>query len=192
MNVTFRASFYFATAAAFAWGQSRIPLGSEPSPMEAFASGQDVRTIWSNEIADLNSDPTRVVITAVILRDHSEPARIMRGVKIDLSNGNIRDRIYLDETAIERTRSALDEIATAVAQHGIPGGGCMGAREFWPNYGWEWNKYHELNADVCGGSDQPTLVLSSRGRHQSFPVFGAGPARLASILQSALEQVRQH
>jgi hypothetical protein len=35
--------------------------GSEPSPMEAFAAHQGVRTTWSNEVAQWVQDGTRFV-----------------------------------------------------------------------------------------------------------------------------------
>ena len=112
--------------------------------MEAFAKGQAVTTTWSREIARVEHDGTRIVLTALVLENSAQPSRQpsgqpsrqpsgeMRGVKINLSGGGASDQIYLDEAATERTRAALEEIASAVAQRGIPGNGCMGAKEFWP------------------------------------------------------------
>lgn len=165
-------------------------VGSEPSPMEAFASHQDVRTTWSNQVARWEQDGTRVVLTAVVLEDN---ARKFRGVKVDLSNENARDQVYLDEQAAERTRLALVEISDAVTLTGMPGvGGCTGAKEFWPGYDWPWNKYHELNVSFCGDSKSRVLVLSGRGKPGSFHFPGKSPAVLAEILASAVEQLKQH
>jgi len=134
-----------------------------------------------------------LVLTAVVLENNTQYARKARGIKIELSSANAKDQIYLDVQATERTRSALQEISDAVAPSGIPGSnGCMGAAEFWPLYDWSWNKYHELNADFCGGSEDLALILYARGHDESFRFPGKHPADLAGILASAMEQLKQH
>ena len=86
-------------------------------------------------------------------------------MKVDLSSGNAKEQVYLDEQATERTRSALKEISDAIALTGMPGvGGCTGAKEFWSGYDWPWNKYHELNVDFYGDSKNSVLVLHGRGK----------------------------
>jgi len=191
MRVSVGTVFYCIFFAAVAWSQS---VGSEPSPMEAFADQQGVRTAWSNEVVRWEHAGTRLVLTALVLEDKAQPARRLRGVKIDLSSETAKDQIYLDEQATERTRSALQEIADAVGQSGVPGGsnGCMGAKEFWPLYDWPWNKYHELNADFCGDSKNLALVLYGRGKRGSFHFPGKNPTDLAGILASVMEQLKQH
>jgi hypothetical protein len=177
----------FAAASSSQFG------GAEPSPMEAFASRQGVRTTWSSEIARWQQDGTRLVLVAVVLEDDSQPARKIRGVKIDLSSENARDQVYLDEQATERTRSALKEISEAVLLTGMPGpSSCEGAKEFWPLYNWPWNKYHELNADFCGDSKNSALVLHGRGKPGSFHFPGKSPTALAEILATAKEKLKQH
>ena len=190
--------FCFSCFVAVAWSQSEVNVGSEPSPMEAFASGRGVRTIWSNEVGRLHHNGTRVVLTALVMEDRSLPTRRMRGVRIDLTRPRFwpvhtHDRIYLDEEATERTRAALEEIADAVASHPRTAGrGCMGAREFWPLYDWPWNKYHELNAQVCGDSKTSRLELFGRGKRESFQFPDESPASLTPILASAMDQVKRH
>jgi hypothetical protein len=171
-----------------AWSQSSVPLGSEPSPMEAFAANSGVHEAWSGEVARLRDSDTVVVITALVLQDSGQPGQKMRGVRIDLSGLAGNDRIYLDETAVQRTESALDKIATALVHFGGPPGGCEGAAEFWPLYNWAWNKYHELNAEVCGSG----LVLSGRGRRQTFGLATESAASFARVLAAATEQLKQH
>ena len=191
MKVPIGTVLYCSLFAAVAWSQS---VGSEPSPMEAFANRQGVRTDWSDEVARWEHDGTRLVLTALVLEDNAQSARKLRGVKIDLSSGTAKDQIYLDEQATERTRSALEDIADAVARSGIPGSNdwsCMGAKEFWPLYDWPWNKYHQLNADFCGDSKNRALVLYGRGKRGSFRFPGKNPTDLAGILASAMEQLKQ-
>ena len=188
----------FSCFVAVAWSQSEVSVGSEPSPMEAFANGRSVRTVWSNEVGRLHHNGTRAVLTALVMEDGSLPTRRVHGVRVDLSRPRFwpvhsHERIYLDEEATERTRAALDEIADAVASdHSTAGRGCMGAAEFWPLYDWPWNKYHELNAQVCGDSKSSTLELFGRGKRESFQFPGENPASLAAILTSAMDQVKRH
>jgi hypothetical protein len=190
--------FCFSCFVTVAWSQSEINVGSEPSPMEAFAKGRGVHTIWSNEVGRLDHDGTRVVVTALVMEDGSLPTRRERGVRVDLSRPRFwpvhtHDRIYLDEEATDRTRAALEEIADAVARdHSTAGGGCMGAREFWPLYNWPWNKYHELDAKLCGDSKSSTLELFGRGKRESFHFPDESPASLAAFLASAMNQVKRH
>jgi hypothetical protein len=161
--------------------------------MEAFASRLGVHATWSREIARWQQDGTRLVLVAVALEDDSQPARKIRGVKIDLSSENARDQVYLDEQATERTRSALKEISEAVLHTGMPGAsGCMGAKEFWPGYNRPWNKYHELNVDFCGDSKDSALVLHGRGKPGSFHFPGKSPTVLAEVLATAMENLKQH
>jgi hypothetical protein len=159
--------------------------------MEAFAGLPSVRATWSSEIARLEDGNKRAVITALVLDEGAQNAHQMKGVMIDLSNGEAKDRIYLDETATERTRAALVEISDAVARHGISGSGCMGAREFWPGYNWPWNKLHELNADYCGRGVGYALVLSARGQSAQFE-FSKSPLDLSAILVAAMTQLKEH
>jgi hypothetical protein len=164
--------------------------------MEAFATGRGVRTIWSNEVGHIDHDGTRVVVTALVMQDRSLPTRRARGVRVDLSRPRFwpvhtHDHIYLDEEATERTRAALEEIADA-GHHRTAGRGCMGAREFWPLYDWPWNKYHELNAQVCGDSKSSALVLFGRGKRESFQFPDESPVSFAGILASAMDQLKRH
>jgi hypothetical protein len=190
--------FCFSCFVTVTWSQSEVKVGSEPSPMEAFAKERGVRTIWSNEVGRLDHNGTRVVLTALVMEDSSQPIKRARGVRVDLSRPGFwlvptHDRIYLDEEATERTRAALEEIANAVASdHSTAGRGCMGAREFWPLYNWPWNKYHELNAQLCGDSKSSTLELFGRGKRESFQFPDESPASLAAILAGAMDQVKRH
>lgn len=176
-------------------GASSQSIGLEPSPMEAFAARQGVRTTWSNEVARWEQDGTRLVVSAVVLEESVPSARKVRGVKVDLSSesASAKDQVYLDEQATERTRSALKEISDAVAITGMPGvGGCTGAKEFWAGYSWPWNKYHELNVDFCGDSKSGVLVLHGRGKPTPFRFPGKSPTVLGEVLATAMQELKQH
>jgi hypothetical protein len=160
------------------------PVGTEPSPFEVFTTAPGARAVWSGEAGRLNSRAITAVITALSVENVTQN---MKGVRIDLSDGQVNDRIYLDEEATQRTITALGEILDGVARRGTRG--CEGAKEFWPLYNWPWNKYHELNVDFCNG-DQ--LVLSPRGKEMKFSFSGKDPASLSAILSSALNELNRH
>lgn len=169
--------------------QTEPQAGSQPSPMEAFARQPGAHVAWASEIGRMEYDGTRAVIVALVVEDAAQRAHRMRGVRIDLSSAQANDRIYLDEEATRRTKSALEEIADAVKTHG-PGGGCMGARQFWPLYDWPWNKYHELNADFCAMPGGPGLVLTGRHKPTAFRFPGRNPTQLAAMLGTALDLLK--
>jgi hypothetical protein len=134
-----------------------------------------------------------MVITALVLESDTPTVRKIPGVKIELSSPNDNERIYLDEQALERTRTALHAISDMLGPGEIPGDhSCMGAMQFTDKYDWPWNKYHELNIDYCGGQKNAALYLSARGRRPSFPFTGKRPNDLAEILAAATEQLKQH
>jgi hypothetical protein len=179
-------SFIFAT---LVWPQAETPLGSEASPLEAFAGRPGVRITLSRETSRIEQGETRLTVTALVLEDNGAS---MRGVKISLSAGDAREEIYLDEEGVERTRKALNEIAAGVKRNPPRRNGCMGAAAFWPLYKWPWNKYHELNADYCGAADGAELVLSARGKRQRFRFPGEDPAHFADMISAAMDQAKQH
>src|SRR5215472_311847 len=192
MRAVITTFFCCSVLAAAASSQS---IGSEPSPMEAFAAQQGVRTTWSNEVARWVQDGTRLLVSAVVLEDSAPSARKVRGVKVDLSseNPNAKDQVYLDEQATERTRSALKEISDGIALTGMPGvHGCRGARQFTDKYDWPWNKYHELNVDFCGDSKNSVLVLRGRGKPMPFRFPGKSPTVLGEVLATAMQELKQH
>ena len=117
MRFTIGSVFYCSLFAAAASSQS---IGSEPSPMEAFAGQEGVRMTWSSEVARWEQNGTLLILVAVALEDKSQPTRKLRGVKVELSSEKAKDQVYLDEQATERTRSALKEISEAVVLTGMP------------------------------------------------------------------------
>jgi len=52
--------------------------------MEAFAGQEGVRTTWSSEVARWEQNSTRLVLVVVVLEDNAQPARKLRGVKVEL------------------------------------------------------------------------------------------------------------
>lgn len=161
--------------------------------MEAFANARGVRTAWSSEVGEWKCDGSRMAITAIVLENHTPALRKLRGVQVELANAKDHDLIYLDEQALERTRTALRAISDMAGPSGIPGEhSCMGAMQFTDKYEWPWNKYHELNVNFCGGKETVALYLEGRGRGKPFAFAGKKPDDLGEILAVAMDQLKQH
>jgi hypothetical protein len=195
MEFTVGAVVCVSLAVTIGQAQTSTQDVSEPSPMEAFAQRPGVHTAWSSEIGRLENgdadDGARAAITALVVENSAAPAERMRGVRVDLVNKVASDRIYLDEEAAKRTKSALESIAEGVARRPLSNNGCFGAKEFWPLYDWPWNKYHELNAEVCNTPAGYGLTLSGRHKPGSFLLLQQGPERLAALLGTALDQLKE-
>ena len=171
-----------------------------PSPMEMFANEAGSHITWASEVGRMEHGSVGVVITVVIIENTHEPARKIRGVKINLvggasNNGKATDEIYLDEAATARTITGLKDIAYGIARYGGPHSenGCEGSLLFVVKFeGQEhpWSRYHELDAAYCGMPDGPGLVLTGRNKPAIFSIPGETPDRLSSMLEVALSRVR--
>ena len=100
----------FALLACAGYGQVKSPTVSEVEAMEKFAQS-GARVVWSEEVDRVSSGTATAVITAVILED---AGRQMRGVRIDLADGDVKDRVYTGEPFVERFIAEMDEIATGM------------------------------------------------------------------------------
>ena len=174
-----------------------------PSPMEMFANESGSHITWASEAGRMEHGLVRVVITAVIIGNTGEPARKIRGVKINLvggaanngTGGKASDEIYLDEEATVRTITGLKGIAYGIERDGGPysENGCLGSLLFVVKFAGQehpWSKYHELDAAYCGMPDGPGLVLTGRNKPAIFGIPGETPDRLSSMLEVALSRAR--
>ncbi|HWB83947.1 MAG TPA: hypothetical protein VG675_07385 [Bryobacteraceae bacterium] len=168
--------------------------------MEALAQQPDAHIVWMSEIGRMEGGGVLTVLTALTIEDAAYPVHRMHGVRVDLSKAEANDRIFLDEQAITRTVKALNEIQAGVARsesnprrhiQGNPHS-CFGVAAFWPLYNWPWNKYHELNISACGTAEGMGLSLSGRNKPGSYFVPDETPAKLAALLETALDQLRSH
>lgn len=58
-----------------------------------------------------------MVITALVVEDTAQPPDRMRGIRIDLSDGNGKDQVYLGEETLPAFKKAMEDISRDAA-HG--------------------------------------------------------------------------
>ena len=121
------------------YGQSAKPTASQLEALERFAKQPAAKVTWSREVDRIEADQARAVVTALIVEDAAEPPKRVRGVRIDLVDGNAKDQVYASEEHLERLIKALDEISNGLPSflaRAVPGErGCFGSGEFWMQQG---------------------------------------------------------
>lgn len=88
----------------------------QPTPLEAFARQPATHIAWSKEVGRFDSGEGHAVVTALILEDKAQGPHRMRGVRIDLSNQDSEDEVYLGEETLGTFKSALDEISRNIPE----------------------------------------------------------------------------
>ena len=94
MRLVFRPPVLAGCFVAVGLGQPLSPTATQLEAFERFAEGPAARVAWSNEIGRIETDRARAVVTALIVEDAAEVAQPMRGIRIDLTEGDRRDRLY--------------------------------------------------------------------------------------------------
>src|SRR5436190_1194794 len=90
------------------YGQNTGPTVSQLEAMEHFAKQPTARVTWSKEVGRIETNRAEAVITALIVEDATQTPRQMRGVRIDLTEGEVKDQVYTSEDLLERLIKALD------------------------------------------------------------------------------------
>lgn len=57
-----------------------------PTPLEAFVARPKANIKWSKTIGQLESSESRATVTALEVEDETSEARVMRGIRVDLSH----------------------------------------------------------------------------------------------------------
>src|SRR5689334_12410300 len=125
----------FLPIAGYAQGNA---ASLHPTPLEAFAKQTSSRVAWSSEVGRIDSKEGHAVITALVVEDSAQPPDRLRGVRIDLSDQDGKDQVYLGEETLPAFKAALDEISQSAA-HGCasntgdvcPPNLLIGAALFW-------------------------------------------------------------
>ena len=172
-----------ATASA----NSEIPL--QPTNLETFVGRPTARIVWAQPEGRVDSAQARVLVTAFVVEDAVEPSQRMRGARIDLVDGRTTERVYLEESALEPVKNALNliegEIAWFRAAPDATPYRCHGAAAFWrPDV-----RVHTLNAEYCITPNYSGFVLSA----YTAPLFrlpDRRPAELANVLSRAIADLK--
>jgi hypothetical protein len=167
-----------------------IQVSLEPTKLEAFASRPKSRVTWSSQVGRIDGAKTQAIVTALIIEEAGQSANRMRGIRIDLSNENTTDQIYLEEAKLEAIKKALVEIesgsesfrkeisSTPVRYYG--------AAEFWRPY----QRIHTLNAAYYIRPESSGLSLSAY-KDQEFRFPDHRPRELADLISRAIKELNQ-
>jgi hypothetical protein len=178
-------------------GQAQTVAAStpQPTPLEAFAKQTGSRVAWSSEAGRIDSRDAHAVITALVVEDDAQPPDRLRGVRIDLSDQDGKDQVYLGEETLPAFKNAFDEISQSAA-HGCAsnsGDVCppnlfVGAALFW--YGDRVPSVHTLTAAHYFRQGSTGLVLQTIGVGRFwFPDQDA--SRLSAAMTRAMDQLKQ-
>lgn len=193
----FTASLIALLASLPVAGQAQAGAASapQPTPLEAFAKQTASRVAWSGEAGRIDSREAQAVITALVVEDHAQPPDRLRGVRIDLSDQDGKDQVYLGEETLPAFKKAFDEISQSAA-HGCawnsgdicPPNVFVGAALFW--YADKVPNVHTLTAAHYFQRGSTGLVLQTIGVGRFwFPDQDA--SQLSATFARAIEQLKQ-
>jgi hypothetical protein len=162
----------------------------KPTILEAFASQPTARVTWSKEAGRIDSTEAGAAVIALIVEDDAQPPHRMRGVRIDLTNRDATDQVYIEESKVETIKKALEKIERGIdlfrTERSRTPLRYFGAEEFWQPDA----KVHTLNAAYYIAPDSSGLSLSAY-RKQQFRFPGHYPSELAAALGRAMEELKQ-
>lgn len=171
------------------YGQPPKPSAAQLEAMERFARHPAARVSWSNEVDRIEAGRAHAVVTAMVVEDASQPPKRMRGIRIDLVDGDVKDQVYTSEEHLARLIKALNEIASGLPAHlaRTPAGsnGCYGSGEFWLQEG------HALSASACTSAGWSGLSVGT-GNHVTFRFTGLNPAAFSAAIARARDELKQH
>src|SRR5262245_41052954 len=174
------------------WGQVNSPRSGEPSSLEPLARQPEARVTWSKEVGHLESRESHAVFTTLVVEDVGQPARRMRGVRIDLSCADWKSSFHVDEGLLQPLKTIFDNLTLDIERHlhRLPAGagwGFFGSCEFRNN-----PNVYSLSADFCySGPDAPALrVFGPRRERLMFP--GRMPSHLSEILGAAIDELNKY
>ena len=163
----------------------------QPTPLEAFAKQPTSHIAWSGEAGRIDSREAHAVITALVVEDTAQPPDRLRGIRIDLSDQDGKDQVYLGEETLGVFKDATDQISRDAA-HGClcaSNGACfVGSCLFRHADGIP--SVHTLSAAYYSGQGSSGLVLDTLGVGRFwFPDQDA--SRLSAAIARAMSQLKE-
>ena len=179
--------------------QTSPALTLQPTPLEALARQAGTHIAWSRQVGRVDSREAHAVVTALAVEDSAQPPDRIRGIRIDLANGDAKDAVYLGEETLGVYNNALDQISRDVARErsrktvrratAHAGTQCLGACVFW--YADKVPRVHCLNAAYCIAPDFSGLTLSAF-QQVGFRFPGRDPSQLSITLARAMASLHRH
>jgi hypothetical protein len=171
--------------------QVTSPTASQLAAMERFATQPTARVTWSKEVERIDGAQSQAVFTALIVEDREQTSRQVRGIRIDLTKQNVKDRVYVSEDFLERLIRALDEISEGMGSSvGSYSGGsrCFGSCAFLSAVR---EGAHFFHASQCSMEDG-WFGLSVTTGATTFRFSNLNPKPFASAIARARDELKQH
>lgn len=120
------ATIAFGLFVGIAAGQVNSPSPRKPSSLEALVRQPEARVTWSKEVGHLESGGSHAIVTTLIAEDSVEPARRMRGVRVDLLRPYWKMSVYVDEGSLQQLKKTIDQLTLYIEHDHLLGGTGLG------------------------------------------------------------------
>ncbi len=189
MKLTAGAIACFAVMLSAAPAQTTTESKIQPTPLESFAKQPGSHVAWSEETGRIESTQAHAVITALVVEDTAQPADRLRGIRIDLSDDNAKDQVYLGEETLTQFRDALEEISHSgyTCAEPCPPNRFFGAALFW--YGDKHPSVHTLTAAHYYQPGSSGMMLRAIGA-PAFFFPDQNESRLSEAIVLAIEHLK--
>ncbi len=178
--------------AGFASGQSPRPTASQLEAFRRFAETSTAQVIWSQEAGRIDSDRARAVVTALTVEVTGKRNRRMRGIRIDLTEGDRGGRIYTREEHLNRAINGLGEVAKFPSESPSEDcdtpDRCHGSELFWMQ------QAHGFAASECtlGSLDDWVGLVVHDHQQGNFHFTDKEAADFAKVLVAAGDELKRN
>jgi hypothetical protein len=148
-------------------------------------------------VGRLDSRESHAIVTVLVLENSAQPHDRVGGIRIDLSNPDSKDAVYLGEEMLVVYKNSLDEVGRNVPGHRktarddlAPGGtSYLGSGIFW--YADARPHVHALSASYYFAPDSEGLYLRACN-DAGFRFPDLEPSQLSATIARAIVQLSNH
>jgi hypothetical protein len=190
MHSNWRAIAFCSFLVNVGFGQTAPPSAAQLEAFENYVGKPTARITWSKETGRIDTDQAHAVITAIVVQDAVQAPHQMRGIRIDLTAGNVKDRVYASEEFIPRLITALDGMSNSMPQSfnqssaRASANHCFGSETFWLQEG------HAFSASQCVFGDWRGLSVNT-GRSSLFRFTAIDSSPFAAAIARARDELKQ-
>jgi hypothetical protein len=161
------------------------PTASQLEAFERFVSRPTAHVGWSKEVGRIDSGQAHAVIVALIVEDSTATPSQMRGIRIDLTDGNRKDQAYVGEDLLDRLIAGLDDITAGLPRFLSQSHtrSCFGSAVFQ-------QEGHAFSASVCIFGDWGFLSVGT-GSICDFQFTGIQPALFAGAIARGRDELKK-
>jgi hypothetical protein len=126
------------------------------------------------------------VIIALSIDDATQTPRLMRGIRIDLTDGDRKDQLYTSEDLLERLIQGLDEITAGLPRFvSQPHTQSCRSSVMFPAEG------HAFSAELCLFGERAHLSVGTRDSICRFQFTGIQPAQFSEAIARGRDELKK-